>query len=179
MGFGKSTLLRDAAARASQAQVVCVVDTKGELGGLGARAHDSLGFSRRLMVGKGTLQKDVIRAAMEKHAARTMVIDELWTEEDFLEVMMNCRMRGVQVLAGCPARGATELVNARRTLYEFDCVVQVCVSVIWLKVIVLKKRVSCIKLEVHECIMCQKNTLKQERRMRAERLKLFASEQEK
>jgi hypothetical protein len=49
---------------------------------------------------------------------------QLRSEEDFAEAMAG-KTRGVQVLAGCPARTTTELVNARRTLFEFDCVVQV------------------------------------------------------
>ncbi len=125
LGFGKTTLLRDAVARRtlSEHHVVMVVDSRGELGGLRAVAHPSLGHVRRVLPGSEG-QTALIRAAIEKHAAKVLAIDELWEQEDFMELRNHARVRGVQIIAGCPARDVAEF-KALRPVADFDTVVEV------------------------------------------------------
>jgi stage III sporulation protein SpoIIIAA len=125
LGFGKTTLLRDIVARRSlnEQHVVMVLDSRGELGGLRAVAHPSLGHVRRVVPGREG-QTGLIRASIEKHAAKVLAIDELWAHEDFVELRSHARIRGVQVIAGCPARDAAEF-KALRPVADFDTVVEV------------------------------------------------------
>ncbi len=124
LGFGKTTLLRDAVARRAltEQSVVMVIDTKGEMGGLRSVAHASLGHVRRIVPGAES-QTAAVRAAVERHSAKVLAIDELWATEDFAELRNNARVRGVQVIAGCPARDLAEF-QALRPGADFDTVVE-------------------------------------------------------
>jgi stage III sporulation protein SpoIIIAA len=124
LGFGKTTLLRDMVARLAlqQQEVVMVIDTRGVLGCLQCATHPSLGHVRRIVPEKGG-QASAIRAAIEKHAAKLLAIDDLWDPVDFDELNDCARVRGVQVIAGCP--GGLEELQTLRPEANFEIVVQV------------------------------------------------------
>jgi stage III sporulation protein SpoIIIAA len=124
LGFGKTTLLRDMVARLAldQQEVVMVIDTRGELGGLQQTTHLSLGHVRRIVPEKGG-QASAIRAAIEKHAAKVLAIDELRDPVDFDELNERARVRGVQVIAGCPC-GLEDFQTLCRVA-NFEIVVEV------------------------------------------------------
>jgi hypothetical protein len=92
--------LRDVVARLYAQSIVMVIDTRGELGGLGCITHQLLGHVRRMVPRKG-LQAFPIRDAVRLHAVNVVVVDELCGVEEF-SIVQEVRMRKVRVIAGCP-----------------------------------------------------------------------------
>jgi len=100
LGYGKTTFLRDMVAQLSAQCSVMVIDTRGELGGMGSTTHPSLGHVRRMMPRKGG-QASAIREAITRHAVKVVVVDELCGLEEF-GILEEARMRNVRFIAGCP-----------------------------------------------------------------------------
>lgn len=108
---GKTSLLRDAVrvrARRPDGHVL-VVDPDGELGGLGATAHASLGMARRVAWSEGCSPTvDYLASLAEDHLPETIAIDE---------PMKLFGTDSAQILAACPS-SARLLCTARGSLQE-------------------------------------------------------------
>ncbi len=100
LGCGKTTFLRDMVALLSAQSSVMVIDTRGELGGLGSITHPSLGHVRRVVPRKGA-QASAIREAITCHAVKVVVVDELCGLEEF-GILEEARVRNVRFIVGCP-----------------------------------------------------------------------------
>lgn len=100
-GSGKTTLLRDIARCLSDKQdAVYVVDTWSELGGGGANAHEYIGSgTRRIMVASRDQQAETIRECVRNHRVRTLVVDEVESEDELM-ALWSAKERGVRLVVG-------------------------------------------------------------------------------
>ena len=112
-GVGKTTVLRDFAARLSQdisSPRVVVIDTSNEIGGDSAIPQGFLGRARRVQVPSREKQLDVMNEVLRNHTPEIMIIDEISTQEE-VDVAWSICQRGVRLVATCHAESLERLVQ--------------------------------------------------------------------
>ena len=105
-GVGKSTLLRDVVRIIAQRiKAKCMlVDTSGEIGGSGRRAHPGIGMADLLQVPSPDAQAEIIRQAVANHGAEMLVVDEIGYHGD-AQVLQAKGRTGIGLIA--TAHGVT------------------------------------------------------------------------
>ncbi len=99
-GIGKTTKLREAARVLSDQHLrrVIIVDTSNEIAGDGDIPHPGIGSARRMQVPTPDQQHQVMIEAVENHAPKVIIVDEIGTKEEALAARTIAE-RGVQLVA--------------------------------------------------------------------------------
>jgi stage III sporulation protein SpoIIIAA len=99
-GVGKTTLLRDLTCLFAERHGprVVVVDTSGEIAGIGRTPHPLLWPARRLPVPTPSRQAETLLQAVTNHGPEVIVVDEIGYWGD-AEVIATIARRGVRVVA--------------------------------------------------------------------------------
>lgn len=88
---------------------MCVVDTRGVLGGLHSATHPSLGFVRRIIPQSPEKQSVALIDLVTNHSCNTLIVDDVSSDVD-IAALQAVRFRSVQVVCGSPVRGGIEKV---------------------------------------------------------------------
>jgi len=110
-GRGKTTLLREVAAKLSEMVNVIIVDKSNEIAGESRAPHRSVGDARRLQVsaGKHDGQNVAMLEALENHTPDIIVADEVSTREQAMTAK-TIVMRGVRVVCTCHGSSLADVV---------------------------------------------------------------------
>ncbi|KAG2491636.1 hypothetical protein HYH03_010007 [Edaphochlamys debaryana] len=115
-GCGKTTLLRDIAARLSAPAPaglgleVMVVDTSNEIAGGDAVPHACIGSARRLIVGPRHRLAEVMVEAVQNHGPEVVVVDEIANAKE-AEAARTIAARGVVLVATAHGTGLRSLMD--------------------------------------------------------------------
>eukprot|EP01135_Chromosphaera_perkinsii_P006727 Nk52_evm14s564 gene=Nk52_evmTU14s564 len=116
-GSGKTTFIRDCAARLSRRSSggstnftnVCLVDTSNEIAGDGDIPHACIGNCRRMMVPNLEKQWSVMVECVQNHTVGVMVVDEIGRKE--VQAAGTVKNRGVRLLGSTHGSFQTLLKN--------------------------------------------------------------------
>ena len=108
---GKTTFLRDLARRVSASRQVVVIDERGELNGGG-----TLDVGRSLVI-QGVSKTNVFVGVIRALSPETLIMDELFGEEDF-EAVNVMRRAGINVIAGLHGSDLNHLPHELSSLFD-------------------------------------------------------------
>ena len=110
-GSGKTTFLRDCCKFLSNTKRVEIVDSSNEIAGHSDIPHDSIGYSRRMMVVKRSFQHQIMLETVQNHSPETLVIDEIGSSLE-VSASRDISQRGVQLIATCHGSTSRDIVNS-------------------------------------------------------------------
>jgi len=108
-GTGKTTILREAAAKLSKHRRVVIVDKSNEIAGEGDVPHKCVGYSRRIMV-NNSAQGARMLEAVENHTPETVVVDEV-SSKGQAGASKTIARRGVQLVCTCHGETLRDLMR--------------------------------------------------------------------